>query len=338
MDTPVTANPATPASGQSQAGLLTYLPVALFGSVMGLTGLTLAWRLAHAVLGVPAWIGTVLTVVALLAFAAMSAGYLVKFFTGPAAVLAEFAHPVAGKLFGTPMISLLLVPMLLADVNLWLARALWVLGAAGMTLLAWYVVTGWLRTPQAPAAASPVWIVPVVGMLDVPLALPALQWATPLHGVMVFGLAVGLAFAVPIWTLVFARLLFQEPLPTGQQPALMLMVAPFGVGFSSYVVTTGAIDGFAAGLYMAMLFVLAVLLPHLRHLGRCNTFKVSWWAVSFPLAASALAALRYAGHAQGFVADGIAAIVLALASAVIAGLLWRTVTGIVAGELRALSS
>ncbi len=333
MDTPVklAATPAAPT-------ILAYLPVALFGSVMGLTGLALAWRLAHATLGLPAWVGAALTIIALAAFAAMTTAYLIKLVTGPAAVLAEFAHPVAGKLFGTPMISLLLVPMLLADVNLSLARALWVLGAAGMTLLAWYVVTGWLRTPQAPAAASPVWIVPVVGMLDVPLALPALQWAPPLHGVMVFGLAVGLAFAVPIWTLVFARLLFQEPLPAGQQPALMLLVAPFGVGFSSYVTTTGTVDGFAAGLYMAMLFVLAVLLPHLRHLGRCNTFKVSWWAVSFPLAASALAALRYAGHAGGVVANGIAAAVLALATAVIAGLLWRTVQGIAAGELRALSS
>lgn len=333
MDTPVKLA-ATPGTQTT----LAYLPVALFGSVMGLTGLALAWRLAHATLGSPEWIGTALTVIALLAFVAMSAGYVVKFVAGPAAVLAEFAHPVAGKLFGTPMISLLLVPMLLADVNLALARALWLPGAVGMTLLAWHVVTGWLRTPQAPAAASPVWIVPVVGMLDVPLALPALQWAAPLHGMMVFGLAVGLAFAVPIWTLVLTRLLFQEPLPAGQQPALMLLVAPFGVGFSSYVTTTGAVDGFAAGLYMAMLFVLAVLLPHLRHLGRCNTFKVSWWAVSFPLAASALAALRYASHAPGPVANGLAAVVLALATAVIAGLLWRTVRGILAGELRALSS
>jgi tellurite resistance protein len=333
METPATATPAAAPA----AGTLTYLPVALFGAVMGLTGLALAWHLAAATWGVPAWIGHGIGAIALLAFVAMAGGYLVKTIVSPAAVRAEFAHPVAGKLFGTALIALLLVPMLLADVSLWLARALWAVGAIGMTLLAWHVVTGWLRTPQAPNAASPVWIVPVVGMLDVPLAMPALGLAQPLHGVMVFGLSVGLAFAVPIWTLVFARLLFGEPLPAPQRPALMLMVAPFAVGLSSYVVTTGAIDGFANGLAMVMLFVLAVLLPHLRNLGRCNAFKVSWWAVSFPLAATALAALRIAQHEGGLVSSVVAALVLALATGVILGLLWRTLRGIVAGELRSLS-
>jgi hypothetical protein len=36
-----------------KSGALEYLPVALFGSVMGLTGLSLAWHLAHTRFGVP---------------------------------------------------------------------------------------------------------------------------------------------------------------------------------------------------------------------------------------------------------------------------------------------
>lgn len=44
---------------------------------------------------------------------------------------------------------------------------------------------------QLIAHATPAWIVPVVGLLDVPLALPTLG-LPPMHGVIVLGMAVGL--------------------------------------------------------------------------------------------------------------------------------------------------
>ena len=44
----------------------------------------------------------------------------------------EFAHPIIGSLFGTVFISLLLLPIIIAPVSLSAARALWVLGAAGI--------------------------------------------------------------------------------------------------------------------------------------------------------------------------------------------------------------
>lgn len=89
---------------------------------------------------------------------------------------------------------------------------------------------------------------------------------------------------------------------------------------------------------MLTLFVLAVLLGQLRHLPVCCPFRVPWWAVSFPLAASAIAALRFAAAEPGFIPDSIALALLALATLVIAGLSVRTLVGLVRGELRTLSS
>lgn len=315
-----------------------YLPVALFGSVMGLTGLAVAWRFTHALFGAPLWIAHVLAIVAMLTFLAQAGGYLVKAVTAFDAVRAEFQHPIAGNLFGTPLISLLLLPLLLADINLTLARVIWTIGAVLMTIFAWLIVSRWINVRQKPAHATPAWIVPVVGMIDVPLAVPALGWGESLHGVMVFATAIGLFFAIPLLTQILSRLMFEEPLPDAMQPALLIMVAPFSVGFSAYVTTAGHIDMFAEALYMLMLFVLAVLFGRLRNLGRCCPFRVSWWAVSFPLAASANAALHYAEHAAQPVAYGIAIVLLAIATLVILGLLVRTLTGITRGELRTLSS
>lgn len=322
--------PATTAGSSVSA-----LPVAMFGSVMGLAGLALAWRAAHALFGAPAWAGEGLRWISILAFAAMTLAYAVKTATAFDAVRAEFLHPIAGNMFGTPLISLLLLPMLLADLNLPLARSVWTVGAIGMGVFAWFAVSRWMKGEQQAAHATPAWIIPVVGMIDVPLALPSLQWQG-LHGVMMFALSVGLFFAVPLMTLILSRLIFQTPMPMPMRPSLMIMAAPFSVGFSSYVITTGRVDDFAQALYMLMLFMLAVLFGRLRNLPTCSPFRVSWWAVSFPLAASATAALHYAGQAQNVFTDGVALLLLGIASFVILGLLLRTLSGIIRGELRTL--
>jgi tellurite resistance protein len=86
------------------------------------------------------------------------------------------------------------------------------------------------------------------------------------------------------------------------------------------------------------LFVLAVLLGQLRNLPICCPFRVSWWAVSFPLAASSIAALRFAAAEQSTIANGIAIALLVLATIVIFGLFVRTVLGLIRGELRTLST
>lgn len=65
----------TPIAAES-ASTLSQLPVALFGSVMGLTGLAVAWRLAHARFGAPLWIAEAMSIVALVAFAALAVAYL----------------------------------------------------------------------------------------------------------------------------------------------------------------------------------------------------------------------------------------------------------------------
>lgn len=316
---------------------LAYLPVALFGSVMGLAGLALAWRQAHAHFGAPLWVAQGIGALALAAFAVLSIAYGIKLFGSFASVRSEFNHPIAGNMFGTLLVSLLLLPMLLADASLPLARAMWAVGALGMAVFAWLAVTRWMSVQQNHAHATPAWIIPVVGMIDVPLAVPSLQ-LDGLHGVMLFALAVGLFFAIPLFTLIFSRLVFQEAMPDALQPSLLILVAPFAVGFSAYVTTTGQVDTFAGALYMLMLFMLAVLLGRLRHLGSCCPFRVSWWAVSFPLAASAGAALRYASAADNVYADGIALVLLAGATLVILGLLLRTLSGIARGQLRTLSS
>ena len=319
---------------------LDYLPISLFGSVMGLTGLSVAWRLAQARYGDPAWLAPVapaIGIIAVVAFVAILAAYAIKVLTAFDTVRTEFRDPIAGSLFGTAIISLLLLPIVLAPYSLILAQALWIAGAIGMVLFAWLIVSRWMSDRQQVVHATPAWTIPVVGLLNVPLAMPALG-LPPMHGLMVFALATGLFFAVPLFTLIFSRLLFEPPLPDALKPSLLILIAPFAVGFSTDTVTTGRTDMFAEALYMLTLFLLAVLLGQLRHLPVCCPFRISWWAVSFPLAASAIAGLRFAAAEPGLIPDLIALALLALATLVVAGLFARTLLGLLKGELRTLSA
>jgi tellurite resistance protein len=240
-------------------------------------------------------------------------------------------------MFGTVFVSLLLLPLVISPVTLVLARVAWAIGAVGIGVFAWIIAARWLRVPQIRTDVTPAWIIPIIGLLDIPLAVPSLGLG-PLQGISVFGLAVGLFFATPIFTLIFQRQLFESPMPDSLKPSLLILVAPTAVGFSSYVATTGHTDLFAQSLYVVALFLVAVLVGHLRHLPACCPFRVSWWAVSFPLAACAIAALRFASFHTGRTSNAIAILLLALVTVVIGWLFARTVLGIARGELRALTA
>ena len=303
------------------------LPVALFGAVMGVAGLSVAWSLAHARYGVTAGIALAIAGVAVVAFVLMVAGYAVKLVTAFPVVREEFRHPIAGNLFGTVLISLLQLPVVVEPFAHRLAQITWIVGAAGMGIFAWHVVSRWMTDRQQITHATPASIVPVVGVLYVPLALPAL--ALPhVHGLMVAALAIGLFFSVQLFALIFSRLLFEPPLPAALKPSLLILVAPSAVGYSTYTVTAGRTDLFAEALFMLTLFLLVVLLGQLRDLPVSCPFHVSWWSVSFPLAACSIAALRFADARPDVITDTVALVLLALATVVIAGLLVRTLVDI----------
>jgi tellurite resistance protein len=309
-----------------------HVPVGLFASAIGLGALSLAWRLAASRFGLSAWPSWIVAVLAMLAFLIMCSAYAAKALANPGAIREEFAHPVLGSLFATIPISLLLFPVILAPVFPTLARVSWVIGTVSMAAFAWLIVDRWMGNRQRVEHATPAWIVPVVGVLDVPLAMPSIGLDS-LHGVMVAGLAIGMFFTLPMFTLVFSRLLFEERLPDTLQPTLLILVGPFAVGASAYVATTGSIDLFAQALYGITLFLLAVLVGRLRYLGRCCPFRLTWWAVSFPLASAASAALRVAIEFPGVLNDVVALALLVLSTVVIAWLGARTLLGIARGEL-----
>lgn len=307
------------------------LPVNLFGSVMGLAGLGLGWRLAHQYYGVSPLIGEAISLFAVMVFAVLAVGYLAKLARHRQAVVLEFTHPIAGNFFGTIVIAILLLSVVAGPYNETLAQVLWTLGSLLTVVLGGLVLARLFKGGQDLQHAVPAWLIPGVASLDIAVTgghMP-MAWATELN---LFAMAVGAALAVIFLTSIFPRLVHQAPLAKPMIPSLMILVAPFEVGFLAYANLFG-IDRFAALLFYFGLFLAVVL--GFKVFRRDVPFAPSWWAISFPLAALANAALKYANAQGGLALELIAWAILLFLSAALAVLTWKTLASLIRGKLLA---
>lgn len=331
-----TALPATERFSARLRRQISSVPVSLFGATSAVGGLGLDWRLAGQRFGFPSWVSAALIWIAVITIAALTCAYVAKSFFAPGAIRAEFQHPVVGSLFGLLPLSLLSLSGSLAGISPNVALAIWISGASSMIMFTWFMVARWMSAQQPAELAHPAWIVPAGGIANVPLAIPALH-LTGLDEVSVLSLAVGLFLTIPIFTLILNRLMYHAPLPKPLRPALMILTAPFSIGYSAYLTITGSNDLFAQSLFMIGVFLSAVFLFLLVHLPLCCPFRISWWSIAFPLAASTSAALRFAERSPGVFGQIIALAFLALSTAVIVWLFCRTLVGIAVGELETLN-
>nr|WP_090441328.1 SLAC1 anion channel family protein [Duganella sp. CF458] len=304
------------------------LPVNLFGSVMGIAGLALAWRGAALLYGSSTLIADGIGILSLLVFAVLAVAYLSKWAAFPEAVKAEFSHPVAGNFFGTISIAVLLLSSVVAPWSSQLQKLVWTFGSVATLVLGYVVVSRVLKGNMAPANVVPAWLIPGVASLDI--AVTGGTWG---HEVNMIALGIGTAIAIVFYVLIFSRLVHGEPLPAGMIPSLMVMIAPFEVGFLAYVNVTQHVDMFAAMLFYFGLFMFLVLAP--RVFRRSVPFGPGWWGISFPIAALVNAAIKYASVADGLAVMVLAGVLLAFLTVTIAVLLVRTLYSLYTGKLLA---
>lgn len=307
------------------------LPVSLFGSVMGLAALSTDWRAASA-LGLPAWPADIFGVLAVLGFAGLTAAYLAKAKRRRVAVEAEFEHPLTRNFFGMPLICLLLLPPVIEPVSRPLAALSWSVGVGGMAIFACIQLGRWLAEPRQRDGVTPAWLIMAVGILDIPLAMPALGLLAT-SGFGVACVVIGLSVAAALYVYAIRRYAFGPPLPAAQTPTLLIAVAPLAVGCSSYATVAGETNEFARALLVLAVATLAALfMPVGRYLAR-TPFALSWWGMGFPIAATAAAALHMSSDGRGPLGDALAIGLLTLATLAISGLLLSTAIGVASGRL-----
>ncbi len=307
-----------------------YLPVALFGSVMSVAGLALAWRLANKAYGVDIAVSNGIGIVALSMFAVLALSYLGKLIRHPDLVKQEFSHPVIGNFFGTVGISVLLLSSVISGYSSSAQLIVWSSGTVFTLALSVVMISRLLNGNALASSAVPAWLIAGIGSLDIVVAGGSLtaQWT---HEVNLLAAAIGGVSAIVFFVLIFSRLVHQEPLAAAMRPSKMILIAPFSVGFIAYVNLVHTVDMFAALLFYFGLFLFVII--GYRLAVKPAPFSPAWWAIGFPMAALANSALIYSGAVGGTVLGCIAALLLFLLTVAIAVLFIRTLYALLSGRL-----
>lgn len=299
---------------------LQHFPVAWFAMIMGLGGLTLAWRKAEALLALPVAVSPWLTLLTTTLFALVAALYSVKVIRYRAAAAQEWGHPVKMNFVPTASIALILLSIVWLPVSAPYSKLLWLAGVGLHLFLTLHVMSQWMhQTKFEIVHLTPAWFIPVVGNILVPIA--GVEHA-PME-ISWFFFSLGLVFWPVLLAIIFYRVIFHGSLPERLMPTLFILIAPPAVGFLAYLKLTGEVDAFAQVLFHSGLFFTLLLFAQLRQFTRLQ-FYLSWWAYSFPLAAITLASLAMFEHSGGTVFLRLAGILLGITTVVIAGLLART--------------
>ncbi len=288
---------------------LAHLPVTLFSSVMGLAGVSLAWRRATRVWGVPEWPAQVFLALAAVAFLVVGTAYAAKWVRFPAAARAELRHPVRMTFAPTVTISLLLLATAGQSVAPDVASVLWWVGAVSHLVVTFAVVSAWFgRADIVDGTVTPAWFIPVVGNVVTPLA--ARELGSVELGWFAFG--VGIIFWIGLLPLLLRRVLLADSvLPEKLLPTIAIFIAPPAVAMLSWQALTGtAGDPLAHVLYAAAMAFVAVLLVQVGRLRRIP-FALPYWAYTFPLAAASAAAVAMAGARPQVAYDVVAGLLLA---------------------------
>ncbi|MCW1919574.1 tellurium resistance protein [Rhodobacter sp. KR11] len=304
-----------------KVALFATTPPAIFPPILGLIGLGLALRQASAVLGFGAGLAELALglVVGLWGLAVVA--LLVKVWRR-AAVLAEDLRPLPGRAgLAAASMSAMAMGAVLAPYAPGLALAL-ILVALGAHLVLAGLVLGVMRGQGAEGRVpNPTWHLSFTGIIVAAAPLASLGWTGLAWGVT----ALALACAVAIWAL-SARQLWQEVPPAPLRPLLAIHLAPAALMSLSF----GALgEAWTQRLFLALAVVLALALVAAGRWMLAAGFSALWGALTFPIAALALATLA--------IEPGAGMGVTALALGVIPTIAWSVLKLWPGGKLAARS-
>ena len=311
-------------NGHSNQSRLAHLPVSFFSTVMGMTGLAIAWQKAHLSLGASPIIWQSLAVLSSVLFISLLMIYGLKIFRFPADVLNEWKHPVRVNFFPTISISLLLLGIVWLEAIPSLSFGLWIAGSAIHLIFTFATLSSWMyHTHYDIKHANPGWFIPVVGNLFIPIC--GARFASPEIGWFFF--SVGLVFWIVLMTIVFYRIIFHDPIPPRLLPTLFILIAPPSVGFVAYASLVPELDAFARILYYSALFLTLLLGGNVMRFIR-GGFFISSWAYSFPLAAMTIATFVMAKRSGLDFFLWLGGVLLGIVSLVVVVLIRKTLSAV----------
>ncbi|NWF66998.1 MAG: C4-dicarboxylate ABC transporter [Campylobacterales bacterium] len=261
-----------------------YFQIPFFAVVMGLSGLAIAYQKAHHIFAFPKFIYECLLFLSSILFLVILYFYAKKAVLFFEEVIKDFFHPIRINFFAAFSISLLLLSIAFYSYYPIISIPLWYFGTLLHLFMTFYVVSFWIRHNFEITHTNPVWFIPIVGNVLVPVIgvdlLP--------KEVSLYFFSVGIFFWILLSTIIFYRVIFHHQMAQKFIPTLFIFIAPPAVGFISYIKILNSFD-FTANILLSIALFFAILLFFMGKSFLNLKFFISWWAFTFPLDAIAIA-------------------------------------------------
>ncbi len=220
--------------------------------------------------------------------------YILKYLFFNKIVRDEIHHPVKKNFMACFTITLGLICGAILPKTAQITHILFLISTLLHLYLMILMLRQWIVKEHNLLLITPVIFIPIVGSIALSPVATKLGYM-PLAW---FFLATGILMWLLLFCLVFWRLVTQPPLPTPFLPSMAVIVAPPALTFLAFTAFTNpslsiaiapALFHFLFFIILISLFFPAVMLPEII----TSPFSMSWWALSFPLAAFCSATQKY---------------------------------------------
>jgi tellurite resistance protein len=317
------ASAASPTvAGRTVAQTPAGIDLSAFAIPLGLAGLAGVWQAMRATSSVPAWPSELLFAVSGVVWVAVLVAYATNRLSDPRPFSLGSRKAVDGPFIAYAPVIGILLSLHYVEYSRDAARAAVVVFIVLLVVLIAELLAHWLNGNTPIETFHPGYFLPLVaGAFISSVALSTCGW----HEAAEAAFGIGAFFWLVIGGLVFGRLFIGPPLPDLLKPLLSVLVsAPATAGIAWFVLKGGSLDVIEYALLGVLFLMIAVqvsLVPVYRNL----RFTPTFWAFTFPAAASANLIVRWLGVARYDAWEAWSWVVAVTATGIIAAIAIATI-------------
>ena len=303
------------------------VPPNLFAIVLGIAGLSQAWHAAGPVLGTPQAVPDALSVLDAALWLALVGAYLAQ---GPRIIMADLSDPVLSPFVSVPALTAMLLSAALAQDAFTAGRVLVIVFLAATIAIGGWLTGQWLTGGIELGSVHPGYLLPTAagGLIGANAAAQV-----HLHGLAEASFGIGVISWVLLGSITFNRLFTRPALPSALVPTMAIEFGITGVAGTAYFAVAGRTVSLMACVLGGYAVLMAVAQLRLIPVYRRISFTPGAWSFAFSYAAAAAYALTWLVIKKPPAATGYAIAVIALITAFVAWIAFRTVVLAVRGQL-----
>jgi tellurite resistance protein len=314
-------------SPRRQRSLGPRVPPNLFAIALGIAGLAVAWDAAVPVLKTPQAVPDALNVLDAVLWLVLVGAYLAQ---GPRIVLADLRDPVLSPFVSASALTAMLLAAALAQDAFTAGRVPVIVCLAVTIGIGGWLTGQWMNGGIEPDSVHPGYFLPTAagGLIGANAAAQV-----HLYALAEASFGIGVICWVLLSSMILNRLFTRPALPSALVPTMAIELGVATAAGSAYFAVAGRTVSFMAcalgGYAVLMALVQVRLIPVYRRL----SFTPGFWSFAFAYAAAAADALVWLAIKKPPGATGYAIAVIALLTAFVAWIAFRTVVLAVRGQL-----